>query len=255
MTRDRASADVVLPTREASRLLISPRPVFRREIMPTLLRLACLALLLGTACTPFADTTLTEDPFDRDALDDGHDHGAHDDAASDRSDIEISCPSHCALLDQICGGPNFPYEDGEDCLLTCQAFAGWELGSFEDILGNSVGCRIWHTDAAEREGRDRHCPHAGPSGGGLCGTWCTNYCYLEDRVCRGNGVPLYESTTACEAACASFRDDRVGAIGSTTGDSVQCRIEALLRASRGVPQSAVQHCPAAAVDGGGVCVD
>ena len=46
-----------------------------------------------------------------------------------------------------------------------------------DTTGNTIGCRLYHAGAAAAD-PVLHCPHAGPTGGNVCGSWCDNYCQL-----------------------------------------------------------------------------
>lgn len=201
----------------------------------------------------FADTSLpraaTEDVDDHD----GHDHGDTD-VTIDPDAVEVSCPAYCELLGTICDADFFPYSGQEECLLTCTR-TQWPLATLEDVSGNSVGCRMYHTIVAETEGRAIHCPHAGPSGGDVCGGWCVNYCDLFMSVCNGEVDEPFDSTDACLRACVLVNDGGIDAIPNVTGDTIQCRINAAIRASASPPVSAIQHCPAARVATAEVCVE
>jgi hypothetical protein len=52
------------------------------------------------------------------------------------------------------------------CLSTCNG-ASWSIGTAGATSGNSIACRTYHAGAAAGDPAT-HCPHAGPTGGGVC---------------------------------------------------------------------------------------
>ncbi len=142
----------------------------------------------------------------------------------------LTCQYYCDVIENACTDGLDPYPN-DDCSAYCNA--KFEPGTFGDTAGDTLGCRIYHAEVAAQGDAEVHCPHAGPTGGGVCGEWCEVYCGLAAQ-CEG----LYADDDACAAACAEFEE------GPADGDTVQCRILAL----------AGGDCAAGAADGGGVCV-
>src|SRR2546429_8908667 len=94
-----------------------------------------------------------------------------------------SCAGYCAKIAMNCtsssdgGGGNAQYTSTAACNTYCTTSAAWLPGTTGATSGNTVGCRLYHAGAAAAEPA-LHCPHAGPTGGNTCGTWCENYCQL-----------------------------------------------------------------------------
>ncbi len=66
---------------------------------------------------------------------------------------------------QNCTKDNDVYEgDADACMTAC---AGWYAGTEADVDGDTIGCRTYHAGAALGD-PVLHCPHASPSGGGVC---------------------------------------------------------------------------------------
>lgn len=145
-----------------------------------------------------------------------------------------------------CTGADAQYTDQAACLQMCNTAAGWKLGAVGDTSGNTVGCRSYHAGAAAGN-PGVHCPHAGPSGGGVCGSYCESYCELAVQNCTGNDA-VYADMDACMGACALFPAD--GTPNTTTGNSVQCRI---YHAGAPAAASPATHCPHTSASGGNLC--
>ena len=159
-----------------------------------------------------------------------------------------SCEEYCSTYLTNCSGVS-EYADMTACLDYCEDVAMWELGTEGATSGNTVACRTYHGGAPAAGDPTTHCPHAGPSGGGVCGSYCENYCQLTGQTCTGSNE-LYADTATCMAACSTL--PATGDPGATAGDSVQCRIY-----HGGAPAAAdaALHCPHASQYGAGVCVD
>ena len=164
---------------------------------------------------------------------------------------EPSCAEYCAVITDACVGDNAQYADEAACIAYCTGAGAFPIGTADDTAGNTVGCRSYHAGVALQSDPELHCPHAGPSGGDVCGSWCANYCSLAAANCTGTNA-LFADEAECGTACAALSAN--GAPGDTAGDSLQCRIYHLGVAGGGEPDSAQLHCPHAAPDGGGVCV-
>ena len=206
----------------------------------------------GTATdTGGADGTTPDAAGDAGGTDAAMDAG--NDTGGDVPPVEPNCADYCSAVQAACTGAWAQYPSIEECLDYCGAVAFLPPGEAGDTDGNTIGCRTYHATVAAQPGMaEAHCPHAGPTGGDVCGTWCDNYCHLAQKNCTG-GDALYADDAACMTACEAFPAD--GAIGATDGDSVQCRLYHLGVAGSSPPASAATHCPHAAPDGGGVCVD
>lgn len=75
-----------------------------------------------------------------------------------------TCANYCTVYFGNCKDANNVYADQAECEATC---ADWYQGSLADTTGDTVGCRTYHAGAALGDPA-LHCPHASPSGGGVC---------------------------------------------------------------------------------------
>jgi len=161
-----------------------------------------------------------------------------------------ACEVYCNAVAASCtAATDNPYSGlTGTCLDVCNTRAAWPATGAAN--SNSLSCRTTHAQLAASPGPPAvHCPHAGPTGGGVCGnsaiagysspaqsSYCDNYCYLALRNCTGANV-LYADAAACQTACNGLT---VGTVANaTTGNSVQCRINHLLAASA----TPAVHCP------------
>jgi hypothetical protein len=162
-----------------------------------------------------------------------------------------ACETYCTAVAASCtAAADNPYSGlTGDCLTVCNTRAAWPATG-ATANSNSLACRTTHAQLAANPGPPAvHCPHAGPTGGGVCGNqalagmpsaghsaYCDNYCSLAERNCTGTNQ-LFASRGACETACAGLT---VGTVANAaTGNSVQCRINHLLAASA----APATHCP------------
>jgi hypothetical protein len=92
-----------------------------------------------------------------------------------------------------------------------------------------------------------HCPHAGATGGGVCGDVCDVYCDNLDANCTA-GNAQDADRAACETACAAMTP---GTPADQSGDTAFCRVY-----HSGVPAfgDPVLHCPHAGADPEDFCV-
>jgi hypothetical protein len=139
------------------------------------------------------------------------------------------------------GATNAQYKDMASCLGSCAAFPDGMPG---DEDGNSVACRTYHAGVAA-QAPDMHCGHAGPSGGGVCGTPCEAYCSIVLNTCTDANA-VYLETQECMTACMGITDDVAYNSGVTGGDSLSCRIYHATVASSSTDMAAT-HCPHTAV--------
>lgn len=151
-----------------------------------------------------------------------------------------NCTDYCTKIAANCtagsgdSGSNAQYPDSATCLKTCSMSSMWASGMTGDTSGDTLGCRIYHAGAAASN-PVLHCPHAGPTGGNTCGTWCANYCDLMAKNCTGTNA-VYDTTT-CMTKCMTI--PTTGHVNDQSGDSIQCRIWHLGKAF----DDAVKHCP------------
>jgi len=155
-----------------------------------------------------------------------------------------TCAAYCTLVTTNCSAANAQYANMAECMTQCTA-AAIPAGTAGMTAGNTLGCRVYHAGVATTAAA-LHCPHAGLSGGGVCGTVCEAYCGLIQGTCTGANQQ-YPDADACLRACADLPD--TGVIGAMDGDTVQCR---LYHATAGIGEPAT-HCVHAGATGGGVC--
>ncbi|PIW01756.1 MAG: hypothetical protein COW42_03885, partial [Deltaproteobacteria bacterium CG17_big_fil_post_rev_8_21_14_2_50_63_7] len=161
----------------------------------------------------------------------------------------VSCELYCSEVTTICTGVDAQYASEAQCLEFCTNIAVIAMGTEGETSGNTVACRLTHAGLAETSGQKAtHCPHAGPTGAGVCGAWCDSYCALVANICTGSNTN-YPDEATCQTACTGI--PTTGSIGDMSGDTVQCRIQHLNLAVL----NPTAHCPHASEDGGGVCVN
>lgn len=189
--------------------------------------LACLAAPLLVACG--GDDTST--PIDAPAPDG---EGLMD-APIDAAGQAQTCASYCALIGGNCTAANQQYPDTTACMATCMHIAP---GTAADTSGNTLGCRIYHADAAGAN-PGLHCRHAGPGGDGACGANCAGFCTLVMAACAGQATQPYPDMNTCLASCNGFAVTPTYSTSTTSGNSLACRLYHAVAASTapGI------HCP------------
>lgn len=116
--------------------------------------------------------------------------GEQDPPCADQRGTPGDCEKYCALVMNSCTEANRVYESQGQCLAVCKAFP---LGKAEETGSNAgentVACRRYHAYASlGLDGPVVHCPHAGPTSDGHCGTPaaegnCFSYCRILKRAC------------------------------------------------------------------------
>ena len=138
-----------------------------------------------------------------------------------------SCTDYCANIMANCNnagsdagvGATEQYTTLKNCMNSCKAFP---VGTSADTSGDTLGCRSYHAMAAKGDPKT-HCPHAGPGGGGLCGTNCQGYCQLAMLYCTSaNMAKVYDTLADCMAVCAATPDDVPPSIAVQDGKHVAC---------------------------------
>jgi len=107
-----------------------------------------------------------------------------------------ACTDYCTAILANCGTGHAQYSGMDQCMASCAAFPAGNTG---DTSGDSVACRTYHAMAAATD-PDTHCPHAGPSGDGVCGTDCEGYCDLASTYCVGANQ-VYTDRAQCMSVC------------------------------------------------------
>jgi len=171
-----------------------------------------------------------------------------DTSTSTTGPVEQSCEAYCDLyLNSACGDFK-EYDNNEACMAQCNQ---WPPGEADAVDGDSLGCRLYHATVADSTDPDVHCPHAGPSGDGVCvddnAPACTDYCAEYFLYCMGKNDVYETDLDACLSACGEWYP---GSDADVDGDTVGCRTYHA-GAALGDPEL---HCPHASPSGGGVCV-
>lgn len=77
------------------------------------------------------------------------------------------CMDYCDAMEATCTGDNAQYDNRDACLTACSGFD--TSGTEGDASGDTLQCRMTHVGfAKDMSAPDVHCPHAGPTGGGVC---------------------------------------------------------------------------------------
>ncbi|MEL6181379.1 MAG: hypothetical protein AAFS10_20645 [Myxococcota bacterium] len=180
------------------------------------------------------------------------------DDALERQDPRLTaselCVSYCDLAQTACITDDTRlFADDSECFTTCAAYptTGFTSDTITDRWGDSVQCRIAHLETATID-PVTHCPHGSPEGGGKCvgSSPCAIYCGLMEENCVGASSPFDPENlqSQCFEACLVYPVTNSSA--DTTGDSYECRLNAVLQA----PNDPATFCASAAPDGGTVCV-
>ena len=144
------------------------------------------------------------------------------------------CTSYCAAIGAACTAANAQYGATDTCAATCAAFPPGAPGM---TSMDTLGCRLSHAALASTA-PDTHCLHAGPSGGGVCGSSCESFCTLAQALCTGANAQ-FTSAAECMTACAGYATTPAYSATVTSGNSFACRMYHLTAAST----APAVHCP------------
>jgi hypothetical protein len=122
-----------------------------------------------------------------------------------------TCAAYCAAIQANCTAGNQQYTTMNNCINSCAAIPA---GTSADTSGNTLGCRLYHANAAKADPAT-HCVHAGPGGAGMCGTNCQGYCQIALKYCTGTSQ-IYANATDCATVCATFPDTAKFNVTDTT---------------------------------------
>lgn len=144
--------------------------------------------------------------------------------------LTLDCTSYCTAILGACTGERAQYESLETCLGTCEHIP---VGMLGETTGNTLGCRIYHTEFAQQDPMT-HCDHAGPSGGTMCGaTLCEGFCAVAPIIC-----PNEWQANTCVSRCSALASVPPYSINST-GNTQECRLYHLTLATT----DPTTHCP------------
>ncbi|MBI2391163.1 MAG: hypothetical protein HYV09_16355 [Deltaproteobacteria bacterium] len=165
---------------------------------------------------------------------------AADDAADD-APAAPTCAAYCdAVMTTCTGTKNTQYIDAARCLSMCAKMA---VGGASDMSGDTVGCRLNHARLAKSGGTDLHCPHAGATGGTVCGPKrCDAFCKLAMAQCT-SGAP-FTSEADCKSKCpeAEFSATAAASELDQTRQTFNC-MQYHLQAAYQSAAAATTHCP------------
>lgn len=144
--------------------------------------------------------------------------------------LTLDCASYCGGIQARCPDALAQYGSMEECVGSCSLLP---LGTLGEMAGNTLGCRIYHTEAAG-EDAGAHCEHAGPGGGSMCGaTACEAFCSMAPGTC-----PDEWQVNTCMNRCGMLDSTPPYSIASS-GDTLECRLYHLTAAT----VDPATHCP------------
>lgn len=159
---------------------------------------------------------------------------------------ELTCDAYCGIYLDGCADHS-DYANMQNCLDNC---AQWPVGDASDTGADSLGCRIYHATVASSTDPDIHCPHAGPSGAGVCvdaeAPTCELFCNRYFSNCQDE-LNAFEDMAECVETCSTWYP---GSESDVDGHTVGCHS---YHANAAVGDPAT-HCPHAGPGGGGICV-
>ena len=170
-------------------------------------------------------TTMDDAAMDDAAMDDAAmDDAATVDASMPDADLTPTCANYCAAFEAACtNAATDEFASSAACESYCTTNA-IPMGNPEDSSGNTIGCRTTHAGLAPGN-QTVHCPHAGQTGGNVCGTWCENYCHLAATRCTGGNQITF--AVDCMTDCSAMTVGAGAPLAEADTDTVQCRIQQL----------------------------
>lgn len=154
------------------------------------------------------------------------------------------CVDYCNTVQKNCTGDNAVYPDKTTCLDVCGKLPPGQASS--PANADTVACRMRQAQTAASSPSES-CAAAGPGGGGdgTCGSDCDAYCTLFQAICPAD----FKLVSDCKTKCAAIADDKGFTAAEQKGDTVQCRLAQLEKATQ--DKSACLH--ARFQSSGGVC--
>lgn len=179
---------------------------------------------------------------------DGEDNATNvDTGMATTGGVEMDCGTYCGIYMDACSDFS-QYANDQECMDHC---GQWPVGTEQDVEGDTLGCRMYHVTVASGNEPSVHCPHASPSGDGVCAEEeapdCQTYCETYLGNCTGdNGV--YVDMDDCMTQCAPWYP---GLVEDISRNTVGCRTYHGGAPAFGDPEL---HCPHAGPGGADVCV-
>ena len=104
-----------------------------------------------------------------------------------------TCSSWCAVLLKNCTGHDEQFVSVDGCKTWCKDKGKLAAGDPGSWATNTVTCRQHYAELAGANATraSNLCPAAGPTGAGVCGTWCDVYCHLAGLYCVAGDAKLY----------------------------------------------------------------
>jgi len=174
---------------------------------------------------------------------------------SESADAKV-CTSYCNTIGVCTAAPVQQYPSTSQCNSYCLQGIVYEQPSTNPSLSDTLTCRNYHAGlaAAPNASLTTHCPHAGPSGGGVCGSNCQAYCGAMNAFCGGANLNSQDNIltySTCMSLCGDLPVDSQKYSTSVTGsDSIMCRLYHVANNAINIPNT---HCPHASLSGGSVC--
>jgi len=145
--------------------------------------------------------------------------------------VEHTCGAYCDAISRKgdCGKGPWNPTNRESCISVCGT---WPAGTIDDLVGNTLACRLHYVNAAEqslvRNSRNLFCPNAALDGGGACTPaastpGCKDLCAKVQQSCRpstetGIESSIFSTTSECLNACADLQPDTAPTLlGPTVG--------------------------------------
>jgi hypothetical protein len=138
-----------------------------------------------------------------------------DGTGGDATGSTADCTTYCNAIQAACVGGNAQYSSVAICVASCTKLPAGTSGA---TSGNSLACRDTHRQLAQTT-PSTHCVHAGPSGGGTCGTACEGFCAIAAAACPAESPPA-----SCATECAALPPAPPYNATITSGDSLECRL-------------------------------
>jgi hypothetical protein len=145
------------------------------------------------------------------------------DAPSDGTSVALDCASYCTAIMGTCGQLNTQYPRIDQCVEACSTF---DVGTAGAMTGNTLACRVTHLELA-MSAPATHCIHAGPTGGGMCGTPCEGFCAIGTGKCASS----WPNTADCLTACGMFATTSTYKVPTPSGNSFACRMYYMVQAA------------------------
>lgn len=143
--------------------------------------------------------------------------------------VEHSCGAYCDAMSRKgdCGKGPWNPTNRNSCISACRM---WPAGTTDDLVGNTLACRLHYVNAAEqslvRGAKKLFCPSAALDGGGACTSAsiapnCTGLCAKLEQICRpgrdtGIENSIFTTTPDCINACEELQPDTAPSLSGPT---------------------------------------